>query len=99
MRVCGGGKRTKAVQGDAGVVDDEVDALCVRLLQMLCEVCNARLICDVQVVVLDLCEATVCLEGFSLLQLRVLFELLQRCLASALVTRCEVDEKRSIVER
>jgi len=99
MFICVKVGSTKAIQGDAGVVDDKVDALAVRLFEMLCQVLDARLICDVQVVVLDLCEAAICFEGFGLLQLRVLLELLQRGLASALIAGREVDEERPIVQR
>ena len=37
----------EAIQRDAGVVDYEIDALSVRLLEVLCEVGNAGLVCDV----------------------------------------------------
>lgn len=93
------GKSTEAVQCNAGVVDDEIDAFGVRLLQVFCKILDARLIGDVQMVVLDLCETAICLKCFGLLQLRVLFKLLERCLASALVARGEVYEERTIVER
>ena len=90
--------RTKAVQSNAGVIDDEVDAFGVRLFKVLCQILDAGLVRDVQVVVLDLCKPAVCFQRFGLLELRVLLELLQRGLASALVTCCEVDEERAIVE-
>lgn len=66
---------------------------------MLCQILNTRLVRDVQVVVLDLCEAAVRLESFRLLQLRVLLELLQRGLASALVASRKVDKEGTIVQR
>lgn len=71
----------------------------MRLLEVLGEILDAGLIGDVQVVVFDLCESAVCLQCFGLLQLRVLFKLLQRGLAFGLVTGCKVDEKRAIAER
>lgn len=89
---------TESVHSDTGIVDHEVDALVVRLLQVFGEIRDAGLVGDIQVVILDLCKSAVRLECFGLVQLRVLLELLQRSLASALVTRCEVDEERSVVE-
>ena len=35
---------TEAVQRDAGVVDDEVDALGVRLLQVFCKIFDAGIV-------------------------------------------------------
>lgn len=90
---------TEAVQRDAGVVDDEVDALGVRLLQVFCKIFDAGIVCDVQVMVLDLCEAAVRLQRFGLLQLRVLVELLDRGFTPALITGREVDDEWTIVER
>lgn len=99
MRACSGGKRTESVEGDTGIVDNEVDALGVCIFQVLGQVFNAGFVCDVQVVVLDLRKAAICLQRFGLLQLRVLLKLLQRGLAPALVARCQVDEEGAIVER
>lgn len=92
------GVRTKAVQSNASVVDHEVNPPRVRLFQMLCEGLDASLVCDVELVILYLHKPAVCLQRFGLLQLRVLLELLQRGLAPALVTGCEVDEQRAIVK-
>jgi len=93
------GSGTEAVQRNARVVDDKVNALSVRLLQMLCKVLDAGLIRDIQVVVPNLREPAVGLEGFGLLQLRILFELLEGGLSPALVARGEVDEEGAVVER
>lgn len=92
------GVRTEAVQGDAGVVDHEVDSPRVRLSHVLCEGLDAILVCDVEMVVLYLRKPAVSLQRFGLQQLRVLLELLERGLTSALVTGCEVDKKWATVE-
>ena len=65
---------------------------------MLCEGLDTSLICDVKMVVLDLCKSAMSLERLGLLQLRVLLELLQRGLTLTLVTSCEVDEYGTIVK-
>jgi hypothetical protein len=65
---------------------------------VLSEGLDASLVCDVELVILDFCKSAVCLQRFGLLQLRVLLELLQRGLAPAFVTGCEVDKNRAIVK-
>jgi hypothetical protein len=87
----------EAVQRDAGVVDDKVDALCVRVFEVLRQGGDARLVCDVEVVVFDFCEAAVGFERFCLLELCILLELRDRGFASAFVARCEVDQEGSVV--
>lgn len=63
---------TEAVERDAGVVDDEVDAIAVCLLQMGRETSDAAAVCDVESVVFYLGQAAVGAERLGLLQLRVL---------------------------
>lgn len=65
---------------------------------MLREGLDASFVCDVELVILYLCKPAVSFQRFGLLQLRVLLELLQRGLTSALVTGCEVDKKWATVQ-
>ena len=64
---------------------------------MLREGGDARLVCDVEVVVLDFCEAAVAFERFCLLELCILLELRERGFASAFVARCEINQEGSVV--
>lgn len=90
---------TKAVQSNASIVDDKINALLVRLQEVLRKIFDTRLLCDVEMVVFNLSETSICFQRFSLSQLRILLELLQGGFASALVARGKIDEEGPVVER
>lgn len=53
---CGvGGGSTEAIHSDSSIIDDEVNALGVRVLQVFRKVLNAGFFCDVEMVVFDFC--------------------------------------------
>lgn len=64
----------EAVHGDAGVVDQDIDAVGVRLAQEVAELVDAGLVADVELVEGDGRVAAVLSEDFCLLELRVVLE-------------------------
>jgi hypothetical protein len=90
--------RTKAVHRDAGIVDNKVDAIAVCLLQVVRQAHSAAAVRDVQFVKLDLRETTIGFQCLCLLQLRILFQVLDCGLASPLVACREIDQEGPVVE-
>jgi hypothetical protein len=90
---------TEAVHCDTGVVDDKVNTITMGLLQMIREGLDATTICNVQLMVLDLSEPAVRFQRLGLLQLCILFQILQGSFSSTLIASGEVDQKGAVVKR
>lgn len=89
---------TESVKGNARIVDDEVDALAMFLLEMVCERLHALTIGDVQLMELDVRGASIPLEGLCLLELGVFVKGFQSSLASLLIASREINQERSILQ-
>ena len=66
---------------------------------MRCELLNAPAVRDIQGVESDFGESTVRFKSFGLLQLRILLEFCYRSFSPALIPRCKINEKRSVLKR